>query len=289
MGDFDGDGPITAVEPSPFAPGELDEDTNPGDAPEVDPFEEPTPPASVIPETPRASLVLPRPPPVSPPVGPGPSLSPGAIFSAGDVGKPRVDPRPSGGLGLGVGPALDDAAAKLARAGQESVRQKRRRLIRVQEQAPQLTWARLREGALVALMVVLSVVAVWREKVLAHSGRAPPKVVLIEDAKQRPRRMIKSWQDVYFAQQAAESSTAAAEAGAPVRQAVAGTLSVFSTPPGAQVFLDGELRGETPLVITHRSGAVQIRLQLNGYRGVTKMVAPDENGHAVFNATLEQR
>lgn len=66
----------------------------------------------------------------------------------------------------------------------------------------------------------------------------------------------------------------------------AGSLSVSSIPPGAQVVLDGEVRGVTPLSIQNiTEGEHTLILQMDGYSDYTETVMVTPEG-AVVSATL---
>lgn len=274
------EGPRTSVERSPFAPDEFNDDliTNPG-APAAlaevaeDPFEEPTPPSPSLAQREGgearartvSSLSLPLPSPVPPPST-----------------TPLAPARKEGFLAPGAAPA-QDVAQRLAEAGAAKLAgAKRHRIIAVAEAGPDWTWARVREIAIGVLFLGLVASALWVKRG-QPVAKQRPKVVLLEDAN-RPI-VVRGWKDLYLAQQHAGTSTGADGAAL---QGV-GSLSVFSVPAGAQVFVDRVYRGETPLVLPGGKSVVEVRVQMNGYASWTGMVTPDKNGHATVNAVLVRR
>lgn len=274
------DEPRTSVGQSPFAPDEFVDDliTNPGApaalADEVarpsdpDPFEDLTPPPS-IPAPARAastggSLVLPLP------------AAPGAPAV---VDRP---PRLEGFVAPGKAP-FQDAAQRLSAAGAAKIAgAKKHRIVAVAEAGPDWTWARLREIAIGVLLIGLVASAFWVDRA-RPVAKERPKVLLLDEAS-RPL-VVRSWKDLYLAQQSAASSTVS---GAEPLEGVR-TLSVFSVPGGAQVFVDRVYRGVTPLVLPGGRSVVEVRVQLNGFTTWTGMVSPDDNGHATVNAVLTRR
>lgn len=274
------DEPRTSVGQAPFAPDEFVDDliTNPG-APAalevgpsagLDPFEDLTPPPSIPPPSRTAStggsLVLPIPAPPSAP----------AVAD-------RPPPRAEGFLAPGKAP-FQDAAQRLAAAGAAKIAgAKKHRIIAVAAAGPDWTWARLREIAIGLLLIGLLGSALW-VKGAQPVTKQRPKVLLLDEAK-RPL-VVRSWKDLYLAQQNAVSSTVS---GAAVPLEGSGTLGVFSVPGGAQVFVDRVYRGETPLVLPGGRSVVEVRVQLNGFTTWTGMVSPDDNGHATVNAVLNRR
>lgn len=60
-----------------------------------------------------------------------------------------------------------------------------------------------------------------------------------------------------------------------------GTISIGSSPPGAQVYINEEFRGGTPLPVTElKSGVYQIRVQLEGYETKIDTLEVEKN-HAI--------
>jgi serine/threonine protein kinase len=64
-------------------------------------------------------------------------------------------------------------------------------------------------------------------------------------------------------------------------------LNVNSTPPGASVTIDGEVRGKTPYAgeLARRDAPIELQLTLAGYLPVTRKIALD--GNVVLTLTLE--
>ena len=64
-------------------------------------------------------------------------------------------------------------------------------------------------------------------------------------------------------------------------------LKVSSTPPGASVTIDGELRGKTPYTgeLPRRATPIELTLALPGYQSVKRAIALD--GNVVLSLTLE--
>jgi serine/threonine protein kinase/tetratricopeptide (TPR) repeat protein len=57
-----------------------------------------------------------------------------------------------------------------------------------------------------------------------------------------------------------------------------GTISINSSPPGAQVYINEEFRGGTPLPVTElKSGVYQIRVQLDGYETKIDTIEVEKN------------
>ncbi len=73
-------------------------------------------------------------------------------------------------------------------------------------------------------------------------------------------------------------------------RASSGKLMLESTPPGAQIFLNDEYRGNTPLLIPEiKSDVYRLRLQLDGYEAVaaTVEVGPDKDVQRAFVLTRQ--
>lgn len=67
-------------------------------------------------------------------------------------------------------------------------------------------------------------------------------------------------------------------------------LSVLSTPLGAEVFVNGEPAGVTPLIAKapgNPGAVVHVRLMYPGYKPWDQTITPNETGHYVANVTLE--
>ncbi|MFO0724651.1 MAG: PEGA domain-containing protein [Myxococcota bacterium] len=75
------------------------------------------------------------------------------------------------------------------------------------------------------------------------------------------------------------------------RPASVAMLSVLSQPPGAEIFVNGEPAGKTPLIAKAPAGAagavVHVRLTMPGYQAWDQTLSPNESGHYVANVTLE--
>jgi hypothetical protein len=68
----------------------------------------------------------------------------------------------------------------------------------------------------------------------------------------------------------------------------AGTLNVTSAPRGADVYLDNQYKGRTPLVITDVSpGSHFVELRLSGFESWTTTGSMEERGASAIQATLE--
>ncbi len=72
----------------------------------------------------------------------------------------------------------------------------------------------------------------------------------------------------------------------PQPQPGTGTLSVNSTPSGAQVLIEGRVVGNTPLNIVLRPGRVDVELRLSGYQAFRTSVQVRPGETAVVNANL---
>jgi hypothetical protein len=85
-------------------------------------------------------------------------------------------------------------------------------------------------------------------------------------------------------------TTAAADKGQGVPEAPrTGTLSVITEPAGAQVYVDNVLRGTSPAAILDLlTGPHTLRLEKEGYRNTTVMVAITEGNITGYSATLVQ-
>lgn len=69
---------------------------------------------------------------------------------------------------------------------------------------------------------------------------------------------------------------------------VTGTLVVSSNPPMAKIFIDGEVRGESPLRLNNISvGKHVVRLKKDGYAPLMKTVIIEEDKTLTLNETLE--
>jgi hypothetical protein len=67
-------------------------------------------------------------------------------------------------------------------------------------------------------------------------------------------------------------------------------LSVGSTPPGADVFIDDEARGKTPITVEDLPRrAVTLRVTKEGYGELTKRVDLDASRHEEVSAVLERQ
>lgn len=63
-------------------------------------------------------------------------------------------------------------------------------------------------------------------------------------------------------------------------------LNVESTPPGAQIFIDGTFRGKTPGRLEVTAAKHEVRLVLTGYYEWEAQVEPPENGNIPLNVNL---
>jgi hypothetical protein len=75
------------------------------------------------------------------------------------------------------------------------------------------------------------------------------------------------------------------------RPASVAMLSVLSTPAGAEIFVNGEPAGKTPLIAKAPAAGpgvvVHVRLTMPGYQAWDQTLSPNESGHYVANVTLE--
>ncbi|HLZ19140.1 MAG TPA: PEGA domain-containing protein, partial [Smithellaceae bacterium] len=63
-------------------------------------------------------------------------------------------------------------------------------------------------------------------------------------------------------------------------------LNVESTPPGAQIFIDGNFKGKTPSRLEVTAAKHEIRLVLTGYYEWEAQVEPPENGDFPLTVNL---
>ncbi len=85
-------------------------------------------------------------------------------------------------------------------------------------------------------------------------------------------------------------SAAAAAEPEPTKAPTVAMLSVLSTPIGAEVLVNGEPAGVTPLIAKAPGNAgaiVHVRLMYPGYKPWDQTITANESGHYVANVTLE--
>lgn len=82
-----------------------------------------------------------------------------------------------------------------------------------------------------------------------------------------------------------EETTASAK---PQIEAAKGILNVTSTPPGADVNLDGEFVGNAPSVLKLAPGKHTITVKLSGYKDWTRDINVQSGSEVQLNATLEK-
>jgi hypothetical protein len=74
------------------------------------------------------------------------------------------------------------------------------------------------------------------------------------------------------------------------RRAAVPLLSVLSDPPGAEVVVDGEVLGKTPLILPAPNVPLLVlTLRLDGYVDWVGQVRPSEAGHMSLSPTLRKR
>src|SRR5690349_1399104 len=80
---------------------------------------------------------------------------------------------------------------------------------------------------------------------------------------------------------ASMSSTAAPAEGT-------GTVSVTTNPDGADVYVDGEFRGNAPATLKLKPGKHTIAVKMNGYKDWTREITTDAGSDAKLSAGLEK-
>jgi hypothetical protein len=68
------------------------------------------------------------------------------------------------------------------------------------------------------------------------------------------------------------------------------TVTIASRPPGAEVVVDGETKGETPLRLTHKSGApLHMELRKKGFEPYSEDLQPEKDLNVDIKLDKEQR
>jgi hypothetical protein len=63
-------------------------------------------------------------------------------------------------------------------------------------------------------------------------------------------------------------------------------VKISSIPPGALVYVDGTLRGTTPLIVKHGLGIVQLRMSHSGFRDLDKKIVLERMKNYTIEETL---
>jgi hypothetical protein len=91
--------------------------------------------------------------------------------------------------------------------------------------------------------------------------------------------------------QTAAANNAQAEAAEPSGPTKTNTpmLTIFTSPPGAMIEIDGILYGKTPLVMASpvQTSALKVKLSLDGFKKFEELVTPNETGHYSINVSLK--
>lgn len=74
--------------------------------------------------------------------------------------------------------------------------------------------------------------------------------------------------------------------GSPPAQPTTGTVTIESSPSGAQVFVGGDYVGRAPVSYTARGGTYNVRVEADGYQTFTQSITIRNGQHTGINASL---
>jgi len=217
-------------------------------------------------ETPNATAEV-VPPPSSPSRGLGEPSTLDTPIAKADTATARPAPAPPGGFGEPRTPHTTDREVRTReKAGAASVGEELkpgRVLVRSTPAGARVLIDGERQGATPAAVRNLTP-GVHRVQVVLEGYVTEERRVTISTA--QPAQSVVVELERLRASSAGRDRTTVTPASAAV-DAFTGALSIESKPDGAQVFLDGKLRGTTPLeIIRVDAGEHAVRLELDGYR-----------------------
>jgi hypothetical protein len=69
---------------------------------------------------------------------------------------------------------------------------------------------------------------------------------------------------------------------------VTGTVSLTTTPDGAEVYVDGQFYGNSPATLKLKPGKHTIGVKLSGYKDRSREMSTDSGSESHLSATLEK-
>jgi len=85
-----------------------------------------------------------------------------------------------------------------------------------------------------------------------------------------------------------EDASASKGAAAPATDASIGTVSLTTTPDGAEVFVDGQFYGNSPSTLKLKPGKHTIGVKMSGYKDWSRDLSTDAGSESHLTATLEK-